>query len=517
MDRRRMKRTRRQAVLAAIARREWLLQMLALGAAAGCGRSDDPAYSRGNTLVMAIREVSDLKYDNMNLQFLYCPHLAAEDANGDLQPQLAQSWEHSADYLEWTYHLRTDVRWSDGVPVTAHDVKFTLDLLGHPDVHYAVSDVTVIDDYTVKIRAEGGQMSWAHCLPKHVLEHLEPKTFWEWDFWLHPTVSAGQYRFLRYVPETMMEFEANPHYYRDKPKIERVVLKFVGEAGLNELLSGNIDVVSNANPAQIPFVAKDPRFRVYHHVFGPGGIAIFWKCDHPLFHDVRVRRALTLAIDRRELLEVINLPSDLPITDGVFTQRQLLRRQFPEALPYDPGEAHALLEAAGWQDRDGDGVREREGRPFRFTATVRSDQGYDRLAVYVQAQLRRVGVQMEVEVLDPGSVWDKFTGGDSEAVFSLHQPGLAAQRRDFGRNNRIGYQNPEVVRLTDQAMATADPDELDRIYRALTEILRADLPVTRLVPRTVTAFAHRRVRGLSTPFHASPDTYMEDLWLENSR
>jgi len=78
----------------------------------------------------------------------------------------------------------------------------------------------------VKIRTGGGQgdLGWLSYLPKHVLEHLEPKKFWEWDFWSHPTVSAGPYRFVRYVPETMMEFEANPHYYRGKPKIERVVL-----------------------------------------------------------------------------------------------------------------------------------------------------------------------------------------------------------------------------------------------------------------------------------------------------
>ena len=73
------------------------------------------------------------------------------------------------------------------------------------------------------------------------------------------------------------------------------------------------------------------------------------------------------------------------------------------------------------------------------------------------------------------------------------------------------------MRLIDQVMATADPDELDRIYRTLTEILRAELPVTRLVPFTVTTFAHRRVRGPSTRVLASPDNYMEDLWLENER
>jgi len=511
-----MKRAQRQAVLAAIARREWLLQMLVVGAA-GCRRSDDPAYARGNTLVVAVNSVQD--QIETPLAFLRFPRLAAMDANEELEPRLAQSWEHSPDYREWIYHLRTDVRWDDGKLITAHDVKFTLDLLSHPDVsdplQLLYESVTVLDDFTVRIRM-GGIPYYQDDMtiyPKHVLEHLEPKKYYDWDFWLHPTVSAGPYRFVRYVPETMMEYEANPHYFRGKPKIERLVLKFVGKAGLTELLSGNVDLVLDGELAQIPFVEKDPRFRMYHHVYA-GARAIYWKCDHPLFHDVRVRRALTLAIDRRTLLGVLNLPSDLPITDGLFTMRQFDRRQLPEPLPYDPVQSRALLEAAGWQERDGNGVREREGRPFRFTALVRGIQGYDRLAVYVQAQFRRVGVQMEVQVLDPAAVGARRAAGDFEAVFSLQQVGSHPQH--FGRDNPNGYQNPEVVRLIDQAMATADPDELDRIYQALTEIFRADLPFTRLVPNTVTTFAHRRVRGLSTGCH-SADDMMEDLWLENER
>lgn len=486
-------------------------------AAAGCRRGGDPAYARGNTLIMAVNSVEDVKPDNSDLDFLLFPRLAATDANGEFEPRLAQSWERSADNREWTYHLRTDVRWDDGKPVTAHDVKFTLDLMSHPDVaEYIFESLTVLDDFTVKIRT--GAIPYYQddmaIFPKHLLERLEPKKYYDWDFWTHP-VGSGPYRFVRYLPDTMMELEANPNYYRDKPKIERVVLKFVGKAGLNELLSGNADVVLYADSAQIPFVAKDPRFRVYHWV-RRGAKAIYWKCDHPLFHDVRVRRALTLAIDRRALLGVLNLPSDLvPITDGVFTDRQFRRRPLPEPLPYDPVQSRALLEAAGWQDRDGDGVREREGRPFRFTAIVRGEEGLDRLAVYVQAQLRQVGVQMEVQVLDPGLQGDRLSAGDFEAVFGGFDVGFYQQQKYLGRDNPIGYRNPEYVRLTDQAMATADPNELDRIYQASTEIFRADLPVTRLVPWTYTTFAHRRVRGLSTPFHARPDTYIEDLWLED--
>ena len=119
-----------------IARRKFLkfcAAPLAL-TAAGCRRTGDPAYARGNTLVMAVRSVEDVKPDITELDFLLFPRLASGDANGELEPRLAQSWEHSADYREWTYHLRTDVRWSDGVSVTAHDVKFTLDLLSHPEL-----------------------------------------------------------------------------------------------------------------------------------------------------------------------------------------------------------------------------------------------------------------------------------------------------------------------------------------------------------------------------------------------
>lgn len=117
--------------------------------------------------------------------------------------------------------------------------------------------------------------------------------------------------------------------------------------------------------------------------------------------------------------------------------------------------------------------------------------------------------------MDASLIWRRVGAGDFEAAFHNRQPGTEAQKRDFGRNTPTGYRNPKAFGLTDQVVATADPNEVDRIYRGLTEIFRADLPFTRLVPATSSDFVHRRVRGLSTPFHAHPDTYMETLWLED--
>ena len=488
------------------------LMPLLVGAAA-CGRPGDPAYARGSTVVMAVPDVEAVKPDDWDLDLLTFLQLAKQNERGELEGQLAASWESTPDHREYTFHLRTGLRWNDGVPVTAHDVKFTLDLLGHPDVgEYAGIEATVVDDSTVRIRAANpGYMADITYFPRHLLEELDPKRFWQWDFWTHP-VGNGPYRFVRYVPETLMEFEANPDYFGTKPRIERVILKFVGEAGLTELLAGNVDIAAG-DLTQIPRIAKDPRFRLYVHG-SPGGRGIYWKMDHPLFSDPRVRHALTLSVNRRELLGLLNLPDALPITDGVFTGRQFRRGEWPEPLPYDPEQARVLLGAAGWVDRDGDGVREKDGQPFRFTATVWQGNGMPELAVYVQEFFRQVSVHMEMVVMENPLTWEKLRAGDFEALFMVVQSGVSAQLRDFGPENRLGYYNPEAFAVIDSLQVTADPGEIDGLYRRLTEIFRADMPVTRLIPWSRAWFVHRRVRGMSTPFRAEPDTYMEMLWID---
>ena len=510
------RRPRPDAVAATrLARREWLLQMLAFGAAA-CGRRiDDPAHARGSTVVMAIPGPGVLQYDAWGFDSLTFLTMAKEDARGELVPHLAQRWEHSADHREYTYHLRTDVRWDDGVPVTAHDVKFTSDLLNHPDVASGGPDVEVIDDFTVRILGGPDSLVYPRCLPRHVLESCDPKRFWQWDFWTR-RVGCGPFRFRREIPQTMVEYERNPDYYGARPRIERVILKFVGEAGLTELLAGSVDM-ARADPTQIPRIADDGRFRIYQEV-SHGAWAIHWKCNHALFSDARVRRALTLAIDRQELLRLMNFSPDLPITDGVFTRRQFRRREWPEPLPYDPGRARALLDAAGWMEPREGGMREKQGRAFRFTAIVNSSVGVPKLAVYVQALFRSVGVQMDIQLSDAPSMWRVLRAGDFEAWMHVAQPGVGAQERDFGRGsgrgNTTGYENQAVYDVIDRLRATADPDEEDSLYRQLTEIYRADVPFTRLIPFTLDWFVHRRIGGLSTPFRALPDEHLAELWVE---
>jgi peptide/nickel transport system substrate-binding protein len=255
---------------------------------------------------------------------------------------------------------------------------------------------------------------------------------------------------------------------------------------------------------------------VYYCFLEGVGLAIYWQNDHPFFREINVRRALTLAINRQELLQVLDFPEDLPIVDGVYTGRQYRRSQLPEPLPYDPEQAKRLLEAAGWRDDNGDGVRERDGQEARFTALVRNLAR--KTAVYVQDQLRRVGVHMDIQTMDALQVLARVKEGEFEAALTFigTYTGMLESFR-FGKGPPIGYRNAQVVQLIDRTSVTRDPDELDHICRELTEIFRADVPVTWLFPSIRTFFVHRRIQGLSSPWRADPVKHMEDLWIEEEK
>lgn len=478
----------------------------------------DSAAARGRKVVLAVPAVDDVLPDATDLDFLAFDRLARQNAQGELEGLLAESWEVSEDYSEWTVHLRQDARWHDGAPVTADDVKFTFDLLDDPDREQVGYEAEVLDEFSVRVRPPHASRFLDDIVyyPRHLIEDLDPEDFWAWDFWLAP-VGNGPFRFVRYVQNTLMEFEANPDYYGPKPGIDRVILKFVGDAGLTELLAGNVDATAG-QVSQIPLIEQDPRFRVHREVTAAAR-AIFWNMHNPLFTDPSVRRALTLAIDRPALARLLYLPPEVPITDGPLTERQLRRGEYPEPLVHDSPEARRLLEMAGWVDADGDGVREREGVPFRFTATVWRGHGVPQLAVSVQDYLQRVGVRMEIMVVEEPVAFERLFRGDFEAIMMIQQPGVEAHNREFGRRNVIGYVNPEAFDLIDQLLVTAVPDEVDRLHAELAALFRLEQPVTRLLPWDWTTFAHHRLRGPGTALGMRVDaagTFLPEMWVEDS-
>jgi peptide/nickel transport system substrate-binding protein len=494
--------------------RNILILCLCLVALAGlhCRRRSDRASdheSKFTLLRMYDSERSVFK-DGVGTQSLMFLPLVDWHEEGQPQPRLLERWEHSNDYTEWTFYLRKDVRWHDGKPVTAHDVKFTIELITDPNILYAdrvFEEITIIDNFTCRIRSNRPfhplkLYHWFGICPRHLIEGLETKNFSRWEFWTRP-VGNGPYRYVRHVPKTMVELEANPDYYGGKPKIERVVLKF-GKNPLIELMSGNVDAVHDLPPLEAVKIAKDSRFNMYHS-FQFQLFAIMWNQHNDLFRNLAVRRALTLAIDRRELHRVLNFPDYTPIFDLPITGRQFHRGELLEPLPYDPEQAKRLFDEDGWFEVTKDGVRENNGREFRFSLLVSPEQTL--AAVYIQDQFRKVGIRMEIVTLDESVLRARKRLGEFDAcLFYIYfgDPG-----EDYG-----GYANPEFKRLLENVLLASIPDEKDIAFRKLWPIFRTDMPFTFLYPRVTFNIVHRRIRGLKSPNRTNPAMFMEQLWIE---
>jgi peptide/nickel transport system substrate-binding protein len=338
----------------------------------------------------------------------------------ELEPRLARSREMSPDGRSWTYHLRTDATWQDGTPVTAHDIAFTVELFQNPDIGNAGAAqrglgrrVTVHDDSTFTLTFDTWQRNdevWTPrevFLPRHLLEDLDPDDFNSWAFWDAP-VGNGPYRFVRMVPGQLIELEANPDYFGDRPAIERVFIRAMGNPRV-ELRAGEADAMMEIGPVTVAMFEEDSRFRIYS-ASGSRLWPMLLNHRHEILGDAAVRRALDLAIDRAELAASESFPPDLPLWDVNASPGQVVRGELPPLRPYDPDGARALLAAQGWEDTDGNGIRERDGRELRFDLIVGQYP-----AEVIQAQLRRVGVAVDLLPMDIEAARVRVLEGDFEA------------------------------------------------------------------------------------------------------
>jgi peptide/nickel transport system substrate-binding protein len=492
-----------------------------LGAIPGCSPRDATDDETAVTIMMPLDEYGLSWHWSSQAQFLVFSPLVARNAEGELEPRLAASWTHSPDYREWTVRLNADARWHDGVPVTAHDVKFTLDLLsrmgGGPIVE-------VLSDNSYRIRYErpgpGSPLDdYTVIYPKHLFENVDLDTWAAAEFWTHP-IGSGPFRHVRTVAGIGFEFEANADYFRGKPRIDRVLLKF-GAPQLQHLLSGEVDVLPYVSELAWLRLADNDRFEA-HRWPSPYRIkAILWNHRSPLFTDSTVRKALTYAVDREELRRVVGLGADVQIVGGLYSDRQFRRGELPDALSYDPDQAKALLDAAGWRDVNGDGIRERNGLPFRFRLLFSgggggwASQGSEAVALFLQDQLRRIGIEVELQPLENLTRRDRVRAEQFEATVGDLAP--ISRFWMFGSDNQLGYANPRAIELMDRIQSAFDPDSVDYFYREVSRILVQDQPVLFLHPVVATTIVNRRLRGLSAPYRADAIWYLEDLWIEELR
>jgi len=455
-----------------------------------------------------------------------------------VEPRLAESWEYSEDRQTITFRLRDDVVWSDGVPVTARDVEFTYRAWTDPDLAWtgaftveAVERVEVIDERTVAFhfsRAYPSQLldvaTGAVILPEHAWGKLP---FAEWrtsaDWFRENLVVDGPFRLVSWTPQHEIVLERNPRYYEEGlPYLDRAIFRVVPDqtSQLTQLLNGELDFVFQLSPDDAARVEAADGVELLTY-WGRQVIFIGWNVAKPLFADPRLRRAMTYGIDRRTLVDSIwgpyARPIDSPVLPGMWPGAEA------EPLPYDPDRARALLAEAGWEDRDGDGVREKGGRELAFELiTNTGNRQREDALVLIQDQLRRIGVDVEPQALEFNTMVEKVNGGTYDATIAGWVIPTTFDYRfmyatsEIGGTNFVGYSDPKTDAVLDAMRAVPDREAMGPYLRELGEIQRRDQPYTLL-------WQSQRVSGLRARVHGAEPNHLYSLfnlrewWVEPAR
>ncbi|MEW5724402.1 MAG: peptide-binding protein [Thermodesulfobacteriota bacterium] len=435
------------------------------------------------------------------------------DKDLNIVGDLAESFDVSDDSRTITFHLRRNVRWHDGRPFTARDCLFTYQVMVDPQTPTAYAEqflqiekAEAPDDYTFRVTYRRpyarALITWGLPLvPAHL---LEGKNVVESDLARAP-VGTGPYRFVKWETGQEIALEANPDYFEGRPYLSRVVVRVIPDMATMflELKAGNVDWMT-LTPDQYVRQTDTAFFRDNYRKYKYldfGYTYLGFNLLNPKFQDKRVRQAVAYALDKDEIVQGVLLGLGRP-ANGPYKPGHWAYNPAVTPYPFDPGKARSLLAEAGWEDQDGDGIREKDGRPFEFTLlTNQGNQQRESTALIIQQRLKDVGIAVKIRIVEWAAFLKEFVDKKRfEAVVlgwnipldpDLYNVWHSSQTAE-GQLNFISFKNEEVDRLIDQGRFTLKIEERQKAYFRIQEILKEEAPYVFLyVPEALPLVAAR--------------------------
>ena len=434
-----------------------------------------------------------------------------------LKPKLAGMPEVSEDKLTYTFTLRQDVTFSDGVPLNAHDVKFSYDVVMDPttDAPHArnyYQDVVAceaLDDYTVRFTCD--KPYFRHALVIGLLDVIPKHIYGEGDFNNHPNnrnpIGSGPYILEKWTTGQQLTLVRNENYWGEKPHILKRIYKIItnDDAAFQVLSRLEMDTMDMqpemwVNRASKPaFEAKFNKFAYYR----PSYNYIGWNMRVPQFESSTVRRALTMLLDRELILEEIYYGLGRVTTGNFFIDEPEYDKDI-QPWPFDPSQAKLLLDEAGWSDTDGDGIRDKDGIPFKFELlmTNATPEG-EAIATVFQEELKRAGIEMTIRQLE----WATFLQSVKEQKFDASMLGWSlapypdpyqlwhSSQAVKNGSNAVGFVNDEADRIVEQARLEFDHAKRIAMYHRFHEIIHEEQPYTFLFCRQLLVTVQKRFQN----------------------
>jgi len=457
--------------------------------------------------------------------------------NGELEltGEAARSWEVTNDGETITFHLREDIQFSDGHPLTSEDLAYTWRTVIDPETrtpyssdYKRVARIETPDPHTFVVHYDDpyapALSTWASLsiLPAHILadQNINQTPF------ARDPVGAGPYKLQRWLAGQSIALTSHRDWFRRRAYIDKITFRIIPDTTTQflELEAGHIDQMS-PSPAtlQRTFPRRpDLRERIATYEYlGNNYTYLGFNLRRKPFTDLRVRRAITHAIDRQELIKGVMLGKarriSAPYKPGT--------RWYPEDIQpyqYNPERARRLLAEAGWRDSDGDGVRDKDGKRLAFEIITNNDNKQRKIAAtLIQRRLKSVGIDVSLRLVEWATFISQFINThDFDAVilgWSLSPDPdqysiWHSSQQGRGEFNFVGLEDPAVDRLLEAGLRTFDPAERERIYhRFARELLEASPIVYLYAPLSLSAI-HKRIRGIE-PAPAGIDYNAEDWYI----
>lgn len=456
------------------------------------------------------------------------------NANLELVPVLAESYEASEDGLTYTFALRSGVTFHNGDSFTSEDVKYTYDwIMDEENASTRSADFTLIesveapDESTVVVTLTEPDVTFmVNVAPTFIYPSAVHQEVGEEDFSANP-VGTGPFMLEEWNAQQRTVLVAYEDHFRGRPNFDRFQLDVVPEAAgrLAALESGQADNsiwALNAEDNQILIDSGD--FTVYEVL--QNAVNHFpLNNTHPILSDVNVRKAMMHAIDRQALIDDIFQGQAVLATSNLSPKIERFYNADVVTYDYNPDTARQLLEEAGWVEGD-DGIREKDGEPLTFTmVTITGDTQRRPEAEIAQQQFQEVGIDMQLQEATVDTILDAMVAGEMDAsLFNWVYGGNGGEpdARDTlmtgGANNFSNYSNERVDELLTIGVTETDEEARVEIYKEIQAIVADEVPFLFLLVFTGFSFFNNSIQGL-------PDSVLEadnifpfafELWKEEA-
>lgn len=457
------------------------------------------------------------------------------DQNLDLAGELAESWQVADDKKTITFKLKPDLQWADGKPLTSADILFTWQLITDENTHSPYAS-----DYQLVTKAEAPDArtfivhysqpfapaleSWAslQVLPKHTLAGQDIRT----TSFAQKPLGSHYYQLKEWRHGEYIKLEKNPKSVLGPANIDHLIERIIPDpaAQFLELMADNIDSMSMDPITYARIIPSRPALQARLNQFkelGNSYTYLGFNLKRKPFDDLRVRKAINYAIDKQEIIDGVYLGLGITIASPY---KPGTRWSNPDLIPYtfDPAKAKQLLAEAGFEDTNGDGVVDRDGKKLSFEIlTNLGNKQREKTAVIIQRRLKEVGIETHIRTLEWASLLTNFIKpGDFDAVVMGWGLGLDPDQYNIwhssqqkpGQFNFIGYNNPAVDKLLEQGRLEFDPEKRMQIYHEFAKVLYEDSPLVYLSAGYGLTAIHKRVHGIMNPVPPAGVSYDSQKW-----